>query len=168
MCVCVCACRPRLSCGFHTMSLDVIGLVSGGKDSIYCMMECVRLGHRIVGLGNMRPPARAPPPPPPPPPAGGDVAAIPTAAPAPAAARAAEIDSFMFQSVGHAAVDGVAEAMGLPLVRGDIVGGAVHAGLEYEVRPGDEVEDMLALLRAAQVRALVRMYANDATAVAVV
>lgn len=130
--------------------MDVLGLASGGKDSIFCLMEAVRLGHRVVALANMRPPPLA---------AGAVAPAGPVggigsggddgAAPAP---RAAEIDSFMFQSVGHAAVEGVAEAMGLPLVRGDITGGCVHDGLEYEERVGDEVEDLLATLRAAQVR----------------
>lgn len=36
--------------------MKVLALVSGGKDSTFCMVECVRLGHEIVGLANLRPP----------------------------------------------------------------------------------------------------------------
>ena len=36
--------------------MKVIALCSGGKDSTYNMMECVRHGHEIVALINLRPP----------------------------------------------------------------------------------------------------------------
>lgn len=36
--------------------MKVIALISGGKDSTMNMMECVRNGHEIVGLVNLRPP----------------------------------------------------------------------------------------------------------------
>ena len=37
--------------------MKVIALCSGGKDSTYNMMECIRHGHDIVALVNLRPPA---------------------------------------------------------------------------------------------------------------
>ena len=36
--------------------MKVIALCSGGKDSTFNMMECVRNGHEIVALINLRPP----------------------------------------------------------------------------------------------------------------
>ncbi len=36
--------------------MRVIALCSGGKDSTFNMMECVRNGHEIVALVNLRPP----------------------------------------------------------------------------------------------------------------
>ena len=35
--------------------MDLIGLVSGGKDSIYALLEAVRLGHRIACVANLYP-----------------------------------------------------------------------------------------------------------------
>lgn len=35
--------------------MKVVGLVSGGKDSICNLMECVRNGHTIVAIANLRP-----------------------------------------------------------------------------------------------------------------
>lgn len=37
-------------------SLNVIALISGGKDSFYSMLLCLQNGHRIVALGNLYPP----------------------------------------------------------------------------------------------------------------
>jgi hypothetical protein len=37
-------------------AMKVIALVSGGKDSCYNMMECVRHGHEIVAIANLAPP----------------------------------------------------------------------------------------------------------------
>ena len=35
--------------------MEVVGLISGGKDSCYNMMHCMELGHKIVALGHIRP-----------------------------------------------------------------------------------------------------------------
>jgi hypothetical protein len=40
--------------------MEVVALVSGGKDSCMSMLECVRAGHRIVALANLLPPPSAP------------------------------------------------------------------------------------------------------------
>jgi hypothetical protein len=39
---------------------QVVGLVSGGKDSCYAMMRAVAHGHRIVALANLHPPVAGP------------------------------------------------------------------------------------------------------------
>ena len=35
--------------------MRVLALVSGGKDSTFSMLECVRAGHKIVALANLKP-----------------------------------------------------------------------------------------------------------------
>ena len=35
--------------------MKVVALISGGKDSCYNMIECVRNGHEIVALANLKP-----------------------------------------------------------------------------------------------------------------
>lgn len=36
--------------------MKVVALISGGKDSCYNLIECVRYGHEIVALANLLPP----------------------------------------------------------------------------------------------------------------
>jgi diphthine-ammonia ligase len=126
--------------------MDVVGLVSGGKDSIYNLIECVRRGHHVVALANLYPA-----------PTGGaalasrveradssaalSAALVPAAAAHVGATEAAppaqeeelpqELDSYMFQTVGHTAIAAMAEAMALPLVRRQTAGRALHNGLQY-------------------------------------
>ena len=70
----------------------VIALVSGGKDSCYSMLQAVAAGHEIVGLANLMPEDTF----------------------------ENELDSYMYQTVGHQAIDLYADAMRLPLFRGTI------------------------------------------------
>ena len=56
----------------------------------------------------------------------------------------------MFQTVGHQAIDLYAEAMNLPLFRGDIKGSSVITSLDYYKTDLDEVEDLLELLQTIQ------------------
>ena len=98
--------------------MRVVALISGGKDSTYAMMKCVEHGHTIAALANLYPPAQF----------------------------GEEMDSFMYQSVGHAHIDSIAEAMELPLFRREIVGRSINQALRYDQTAGDEVEDLHALL----------------------
>jgi len=66
-----------------------------------------------------------------------------------------EIDSYMYQSVGHHAVDLYAEAMGLPLYRRTITGSALVTDKDYTKHPDDEVEDLFLLLQDIQVLLLI-------------
>ena len=61
-----------------------------------------------------------------------------------------ELDSFMFQTVGHEAVELVATAMGLPLYRNTTRGRSMGRGLHYHQQEGDEVEDLFNLLQRVQ------------------
>ncbi|KAJ1103355.1 hypothetical protein NDU88_000781 [Pleurodeles waltl] len=100
--------------------MRVVALISGGKDSTYNMMQCVAGGHQIVALANLRPSDEG----------GTD-----------------ELDSYMYQTVGHQAIDLYAEAMGLPLYRRTIEGSSVNTGRVYKECRGDEVEDLYQLLK---------------------
>ncbi|XP_074547356.1 diphthine--ammonia ligase [Halichoeres trimaculatus] len=97
--------------------MKVVALISGGKDSCYNMMQCVSAGHQIVALANLRP------------------------------ANTDELDSYMYQTVGHQAIDLYAEAMDLPLYRRTIQGSSLDTGRNYSQTEGDEVEDLYELLK---------------------
>ncbi|XP_067414165.1 diphthine--ammonia ligase isoform X4 [Emydura macquarii macquarii] len=101
--------------------MRVVALISGGKDSCYNMMQCVAAGHQIVALANLRPAENT---------EGTD-----------------ELDSYMYQTVGHHAIDLYAEAMDLPLYRHTIKGTSVDTGKVYTRCEGDEVEDLYHLLK---------------------
>jgi diphthine-ammonia ligase len=106
--------------------MRVIALVSGGKDSTFNMMECVRMGHTIVALANLFP-------------AGSDDAGAPD--------EADELDSYCFQTVGHSVISAYAQCMGVPLHRGTISrGGSKNQEMVYDVTQDDEVEDLFQLL----------------------
>ncbi|SPO23981.1 uncharacterized protein UTRI_03478_B [Ustilago trichophora] len=85
--------------------MKVVGLLSGGKDSCYNLIHCVQQGHELVALATLSPPGSK-----------------------------YELDSYMYQTVGHDAVHLVAEAMGLPLYRRTIKGTAVNQRSEYGSR----------------------------------
>ncbi|NXE79205.1 DPH6 ligase, partial [Cochlearius cochlearius] len=94
---------------------------SGGKDSCYNMMQCVAAGHQIVALANLRPAENT--------------------------GQTDELDSYMYQTVGHHAVDLYADALDLPLYRGFIKGSSVNTGRVYTTCQEDEVEDLYHLLK---------------------
>ncbi|GMI65167.1 hypothetical protein like AT3G04480 [Hibiscus trionum] len=98
--------------------MKVVALVSGGKDSCYAMMKCIQYGHQIVAVANLLP----------------------------ADDSVDELDSYMYQTVGHQIIVSYAECMGVPLFRRRIQGSTRHQKLSYQKTPGDEVEDMFILL----------------------
>lgn len=98
--------------------MKVLALISGGKDSCFNMMKCVENGHEIVALAHLRPKDNAD-----------------------------EIDSYMYQSVGHEAIQMYAEAMMLPLFQDEISGAPLNQKGDYTVTEGDEVEDLYKLMR---------------------
>ncbi|XP_069494629.1 diphthine--ammonia ligase [Ambystoma mexicanum] len=101
--------------------MRVVALISGGKDSTYNMMQCVAAGHQVVALANLRPADKE--------------------------GLTDELDSYMYQTVGHQAIDLYAEAMGLPLYRRTIEGSSMDTGRVYTECEGDEVEDLHKLLK---------------------
>lgn len=99
--------------------MQVVGLISGGKDSCYNLMCAVREGHKIVALANLHPPK---------------------------CSESEELDSYMYQSVGADGVELYGEAMQLPLYRREITGEPKNQKSDYEKTEGDEVEDLFELL----------------------
>ena len=100
--------------------MKVVGLISGGKDSVFNLIECVAHGHEIVCLANLH---------------GAD--------------PGTELDSYMYQTVGVEITPYIAEAMQLPLHRRQLTGASVNQELYYEKNEGeaaDEVEDLYELL----------------------
>ncbi|KAK3936068.1 hypothetical protein QBC46DRAFT_461712 [Diplogelasinospora grovesii] len=162
-------------------SLRVIALVSGGKDSFFSVLHCLANGHRVVALANLHPPP-GPLPGPGPSLSSSDVAAAATtsdddhhqdrAADGQSGQEETEdrdLNSFMYQTVGHQAIPLYADATGIPLYRRAIVGGAAQTSTDYShfaaasapvgkavVARGnaaqdaraDETESMVPLLRA--------------------
>ncbi|XP_054714073.1 diphthine--ammonia ligase-like [Uloborus diversus] len=57
-----------------------------------------------------------------------------------------EVDSYMYQSVGHNVLDMYATAMNLPLFRNKIEGKPLNQNFDYQPTEGDEVEDLYNLL----------------------
>ena len=99
--------------------MKVAALVSGGKDSTFNMMQCVKHGHEIVCLANLHPPQGT-----------------------------GELDSYMYQSVGGEAMEEFAACMQLPLLRRQIKGSPRNLNYKYEASDKeDEVEDLFELLK---------------------
>ncbi|KAI8842580.1 hypothetical protein BC829DRAFT_300829 [Chytridium lagenaria] len=101
------------------MGMKVVALLSGGKDSCFNALHCKANGHEIVALANLKPAAKS---------------------------NKDDLDSFMYQTVGHDAIHFFAGAMNLPLFRRDIEGTSAQVGAEYSPSPEDEVEDLYRLL----------------------
>ena len=104
--------------------MKVLALVSGGKDSCYNALLCQEHGHAIIALGNLYP-------------MDPDVE---------------ELDSYMYQTVGHGLITAYAECTGLPMFRKRITGTSAEQGLIYqeECMENDEVEDLASLLLYAK------------------
>ncbi len=112
------------------MSLNVIALISGGKDSIYSILHVQSLGHKVVALGNLYP------------------ASI---SPTSSSHDGDDPDSHMYQTAGHSLIPKIAECLGLPLYRRELQGTNVSKGATY-VKPRDgegkdETEDLDVLLK---------------------
>ncbi|EED16502.1 phosphatidate cytidylyltransferase, putative [Talaromyces stipitatus ATCC 10500] len=125
--------------------LNVIALISGGKDSLYSILHCIRNGHRVVALANLRPPV----------PVSNDHGT------GEEEEEEEDMDSFMYQTIGHNVIPLYESALGIPLYRGDIIGSAVDTSRVYgdhhphlsspqkeeEEDDDDETESLIPLLR---------------------
>ena len=83
-------------------------------------MNCKARGHDVVALANLYP------------------------------EETDELDSYMYQSVGHDLIEAYAQCLGLPLFRRPIKGTPKNLGSEYAPEKGDEVEDMFDLVKSIQ------------------
>ena len=107
--------------------LNVIALISGGKDSFFSLLHCLSLGHDVVALANL--------------------------APSDTEDFNSDLNSHMYQTAGHDLVHLYHRALSIPLYRGTIQGTTIDYEREYSVRegsnggPADETEDLIPLLR---------------------
>lgn len=118
--------------------LNVIAFISGGKDSFFSFLHCIANGHKIIALANLYPPD-----------SGNQ------------AEQDFDLNSHMYQTVGHSLIPLYAEVLSLPLYRQEIRGIAVNQAKEYhaaeigEIQEGttasataeDETESMMTLLQ---------------------
>ncbi|KAK2758841.1 hypothetical protein FQN53_008205, partial [Emmonsiellopsis sp. PD_33] len=153
--------------------LNVIALISGGKDSLYSILHCLKNGHKVVALANLHPPLgcrehesatyaayRV---------SGalqhddGDDQGADREVEADVVQRESEngdddeeeeedeeeedIDSYMYQTVGHSIVPLYQSALGIPLYRAPIRGTALDTARDYQTpsasapRHGDNDND---------------------------
>lgn len=119
--------------------LNVIALISGGKDSFYSILHCIKNGHNIVALGNLYPSET--------------LIISPNE-------LDSELNSYMYQTVGHTVIPLYEQALGIPLYREVIVGVPLDTELTYgdselanyadfdrKNESSDETECMVSLLR---------------------
>ncbi|KAF9574069.1 ATP binding domain 4 [Mortierella alpina] len=102
---------------------DVLGLISGGKDSFYNLMQCAANGHSIIALGNLHPNIQD---------------------------KKDELDSYMYQTVGHDVIHLYRDCLELPLYRQEIKGTPIEQGSDYVQTKQDETEDLYELLAMAK------------------
>jgi diphthine-ammonia ligase len=108
--------------------LKVVALISGGKDSFFSILHCHANGHEVVALANLYPAAQD-------------------------GERSEDIDSYMYQTIGHNVIPLYEEALGLPLYRQEIAGGAADKDKSYaspitaQDSQQDETESLVPLLR---------------------
>ena len=106
-------------------SLNVIALISGGKDSFLSMLHCLYNDHHVVALANLYPSQPS---------------------------ETSDLNSYMYQTVGHAIIPLYEHALGLPLYRRQISGSAINTERDYEPASSsdglgeDETESLLLLL----------------------
>lgn len=108
--------------------LNVVCLISGGKDSFFSILHCLKNGHNIVALANLHPP------------------------PLKDADVVDDLDSYMYQTVGHRIIPLYEQALGLPLYRQEVLGSAVNQERSYGPATDgfstqDETEALVPLLR---------------------
>jgi len=116
-------------------SLNVIALISGGKDSFFSLLHCLRNDHHVIALANLYPAA---------------------------ASETSDLNSYMYQTVGHTVIPLYEQALGLPLYRRRISGTALNSEKDYrppepastygsapyiEVSQEDETESLFHLLK---------------------
>lgn len=109
--------------------MKVIALISGGKDSIYNIIQCINNGHQVVCLGHIARPEDK----------GGKFL------------TQIEMDCYMYQTVGSEVIDAIAQCLQLPIYKKTLSLKPVNLNMEYEETSNDEVEDLFVLIRDIKV-----------------
>ncbi|KAF2764487.1 adenine nucleotide alpha hydrolases-like protein [Teratosphaeria nubilosa] len=109
-------------------NLQTVALISGGKDSFFSILHCMRNGHQVVALANLHP------------------------RPSANEDEFEDLESYMYQTIGHAVIPLYEQALSLPLYRQAIAGSAVDTNKSYGTARAssssspDETEDLVPLL----------------------
>lgn len=105
--------------------MKFLALISGGKDSFYNIFHCLKNDHELIALGNLYPKE----------------------------SDKQELDSFMFQTVGHDLIDHYSECIGVPLFRRHILSNSSkNVELNYSATQDDEIEELFQLLKSVKDR----------------
>ncbi|KAK2196692.1 bifunctional Diphthamide synthase domain/Diphthine--ammonia ligase-Uncharacterized protein MJ0570/Rossmann-like alpha-beta-alpha sandwich fold [Babesia duncani] len=103
--------------------MKLLALISGGKDSIFSILCAQKLGHKVVMLGHLYPPYPS---------------------------DTFELDSFMYQTVGHHMVHVISKCMEIPIIQRPINGKPVKTeDITYTLEENDEVEDLFRMIEEA-------------------
>lgn len=101
--------------------MNVIALISGGKDSFFSILHCLQNGHKVVALGNLHPPEPK------------SLLKEPDGESEQDQDQdEQDLNSFMYQTVGHTVIPLYEEALGIPLYRQAIRGSARQTGASYD------------------------------------
>lgn len=121
-----------------TSSLNVIALISGGKDSLYTLLHCLHHGHRLIALANLYPEHDS-------------QSSESAGSDPPNPLEGEDLNSFMYQTVGHSLIPLYSQCLDLPVYRRVISGKAVQTGRYYDPTKAavalDETEDLIPLLQ---------------------
>jgi diphthine-ammonia ligase len=115
--------------------LNVIALISGGKDSLYSILHCIRNGHKVVALANLHPEQKA------------ETSDDHNQTNEEFGQNTSgdddekDIDSFMYQTIGHSVIPLYETALGIPLYRAPITGGAVDTARIYRHDAADQAAE---------------------------
>lgn len=109
----------------------MVALISGGKDSLFSILHCIANGHDVVALANLHPSINH------------------------RQNAVEDLDSYMYQTVGHAVIPLYEEALGLPLYRQEIFGTAQNTDKSYGLNRSaasteDETESLVPLFLQIQ------------------
>ncbi|CAI4046179.1 diphthine--ammonia ligase SKDI_12G1870 [Saccharomyces kudriavzevii IFO 1802] len=105
--------------------MKFLALISGGKDSFYNVLHCLKNNHELIALGNLYP----------------------------MESEKQELDSFMFQTVGHDLINHYSECVGVPLFRRPILSNtSKNVELNYTATQDDEIEELYELLKTVKDR----------------
>lgn len=118
--------------GDNPKTLNVIALISGGKDSFFSLLHCVANNHQVVALANLYPPKSS---------------SLEEAS--------GDLNSYMYQTAGHGLTPLYSDALGLPVFRQEISGSASNVSKVYEYavnnqedpQQADETEALMPLFR---------------------
>ncbi|KAK6519451.1 hypothetical protein TWF281_003285 [Arthrobotrys megalospora] len=124
--------------------IPTVALISGGKDSFFSLLHSNANGFHVIALANLHPP-------------------VPSSQTSDND-DSDDLNSFMYQTVGHTVLPHYASILGIPLYRAPITGSSVNQDLSYhpsttnsnsesgKSEEEDEIENLYALLHSIKLK----------------